>query len=130
MKRGYYEFDPCIYPRMLWVVIGCKDVAMSEFEGIDAEDFAPDNEYDAITFDNVIHGGTGRYGVLVYAKSCSRLTFDVVAHEASHVCDAFESALGISHGDEPSAYLLGWIAECVNNARTGRADFVDVYDDN
>lgn len=127
-KRGYYEFDPCIYPRILWVVIGCKDVIMSEFDGVDEADFTSEHEYDAITFESVVHKDTGRYGVLVYLKSCSRLSFNVVAHEASHVCDAFETTLGIVHGDEPSAYLLGWVVSCINKVRFGQGDIIEITD--
>ena len=53
---------------------------------------------------------------------------EICAHEASHVCDDLVNALNIKHGDEPSAYLLGWIASCINNARLGIGDFVEVKD--
>ena len=43
----------------------------------------------------------------------------VCTHEASHVCDAIEEAIGMEHGGESSAYLLGWIAGCINKARLG-----------
>ena len=49
-------------------------------------------------------------------------------HEASHVCDAIEDHTGMEHGGEPSAYLMGWIASCINNARLGIGDFVELKD--
>ena len=52
----------------------------------------------------------------------------VCSHEASHICDAIEKAIGMEHGGEASAYLLGWIASCINKARLGIGDFVEVKD--
>lgn len=49
-------------------------------------------------------------------------------HEASHACDAIEDAIGMEHGDEPSAYLIGWIASCINKARLGIGDFIEIKD--
>lgn len=34
----------------------------------------------------------------------------------------------MKHGDEPSAYLMGWIASCINKARLGIGDFVEFKD--
>ena len=31
-------------------------------------------------------------------------------------------------GGEPSAYLMGWIASCINKARLGIGDFVELKD--
>ena len=49
-------------------------------------------------------------------------------HEASHACDAIEDSIGMEHGGEPSAYLIGWIASCINKARLGIGDFVEIKD--
>lgn len=48
---------------------------------------------------------------------------------ASHACDAIEDAIGMEHGGEPSAYLIGWIASCINKARLGIGDFVELKED-
>lgn len=63
-KKGYCEYDPVIYPRMLCVAIGMNQ----------------------------------------------------------------EDAIGMEHGGEPSAYLTGWIASCINKARLGIGDFVELKD--
>lgn len=34
----------------------------------------------------------------------------------------------MKHGGEPSAYLIGWIASCINKARLGIGDFVEIVD--
>ena len=51
-----------------------------------------------------------------------------ISHESSHVVDAIEEACGIDHGKEPSAYLFGWVASCINKARLGIGDFVEIVD--
>lgn len=53
---------------------------------------------------------------------------DYCCHEASQACDAIEDAIGMEHGGEPSAYLIGWIASCINKARLGIVDFVELKD--
>ena len=52
----------------------------------------------------------------------------VCCHEASHACDVIEDDIGMEHGGEPSAYLIGWIASCINKARLGIGDFVEIKD--
>ena len=53
---------------------------------------------------------------------------NVICHEASHACDAIEGNIEMKHGGEPSAYLIGWIASCINKARLGVGDFVELKD--
>lgn len=52
-----------------------------------------------------------------------------ISHESSHVVDAIENACGIDHGKEPSAYLFGWVASCINKARLGIGDFIEIEND-
>ena len=52
----------------------------------------------------------------------------VCCHEASHACDAIENSIDMEHGGEPSAYLIGWVASCINKARLGIGDFVELKD--
>lgn len=46
-----------------------------------------------------------------------------------HVCDAIEEYTDLEHGGEPSAYLIGWIASCINKARLGIGDFIEIEND-
>lgn len=46
----------------------------------------------------------------------------------SYACDAIEGNIEMKHGGEPSAYLIGWIASCINKARLGIGDFVEIVD--
>ena len=71
---------------------------------------------------------TGRKCVLVLFSSSKAMRMNVICHEASHACDAIEGNIEMKHGGEPSAYLIGWIASCINKARLGIGDFVEIVD--
>lgn len=125
-RRGYYEYDPVIYPRKLWVHIGkdLEEVIKSEFEN--AEPPEKEYKYKGITYDDVVRKSDGKYGILVSFQLPKDMTMGVCAHEASHACDDIEKAIGMEHGGEASAYLLGWIASRINMARLGIGDFIEI----
>lgn len=125
-KKGYYEYDPVIYPRKLWVHIGdnLKQVLSSEFDGNDAEC----GEYLGVTYPRVQRKSDRQYGVLVSFGCKSDMRMNTVSHEASHACDSIEKDIGMEHGGEASAYLLGWIASCINKARLGKGNFIEAAD--
>ena len=125
-KKGYYEYSNGIYPRKLWVHIG-KDlnkVIGSCFDKCDA----PDSDYCGLTYADAVRKSDRECGVLVSFQFSKDMSMDYCCHEASHACDAIEDAIGMEHGGEPSAYLIGWIASCINNARLGIGDFVELKD--
>ena len=124
---GYFEYDPAIYPRKLWVHIGYdfKELAQKAFYNVVIDE---NKDYRGVEYGEVIRKSDDKYGILVSFPKRKDMTMDICVHEASHVCDDLENALNIKHGDEPSAYLLGWIASCINKARLGIGDFVEVKD--
>lgn len=124
-KKGYYEYDPVIYPRKVWVHIGTdfKELASEVFEG---ELIFDDKMCNGAVFDEVIRKSDDKYGILATFPSAKEMTMKVCSHEASHVCDDIEKAIGMEHGGEASAYLLGWIADCINKARLGIGDFIEL----
>lgn len=124
---GYFEYDPVIYPLKLWVHVGTglNELIDSCFDGCKA----PDEDYCGVTYDGAVRKRDRRRGVLIsfqYKKDMSM--DDYRCHEASHACDVIEDAIGMEHGGEPSAYLTGWIASCINKARLGVGDFVEIKD--
>ena len=127
-KKGFYEFSPVIYPRMLWVHIGkdLKELIDSCFDGCKALD----SDYGGVTYPDAVRKSDKRRGVLVSFQCSKDMSMGYCCHEASHVCDAIEDAIGMEHGDEPSAYLIGWIASCINKARLGQGNFVEVCKQN
>ena len=125
-NKGYYEYDNGIYPRKLWVHIGRDLNKLIEtcFDGCEA----PDADYGGVTYSNAVRKSDSKYGVLVSFPSTKDMTMKNCCHEASHVCDGIEEAMGMEHGDEASAYLIGWIASCINKARLGVGDFIELKD--
>lgn len=129
--KGYYEYDPVIYPRMLCVAIGMsQEDANKCFEGRNGEvlkvDFSNSN---ATTYDEVREKSNKKLcSFIINFASKDSMRMGVCCHEVSHACEAIEDAIGMEHGGEPSAYLIGWIASCINKARFGIGDFVEIKD--
>lgn len=121
---GYYEYDPIIYPRKLCVYIGknLKELLSSEFPQL----AFPCKDYAAATYDYTPRKSDDEYVVLVIFPSIAAMTMKNLTHEASHVCDCIEKDLDIEHGGESSAYLLGWIGDCLNRARLGKGTKIKV----
>ena len=124
---GYFEYDPVIYPRKLWVHIGydLKELAPKAFYNVVIDE---NKDYRGVEYGEVVRKSDDKYGILVSFPNRKDMTMDICVHEASHVCDDLEKATGLEHGGESSAYLIGWIASCINNARLGIGDFVEVKD--
>ena len=126
-RAGYYEYDPVICPRKLWVHIGddFKELAPKAFCNIVVDE---NKDYYGVEYGEVIRKSDDKYGILVSFPKRKDMTMDICVHEASHVCDDLEKATGLEHGGESSAYLIGWIASCINKALLGIGDFVEVKD--
>ena len=124
---GYFEYDPVIYPRKLWVHIGddFKELAPKAFCNVVIDE---NKDYRGVEYGEVVRKSDDKYGILVSFPKRKDMTMDICVHEASHVCDDLEKATGLEHGGESSAYLIGWIASCVNKALLGIGDFVEVKD--
>lgn len=124
---GYFEYDPVIYPRKLWVHIGydLKELAPKAFYNVVIDE---NKDYRGVEYGEVVRKSDDKYGILVSFPKRKDMTMDICVHEASHVCDDLEKATGLEHGGESSAYLIGWIASCINKARLGIGDFVEVKD--
>lgn len=122
---GYYEYNPNIYPRLLWVAIGASlQELQSLFDGLPQEEDVV--KFNGCVFEEVSRRGDDRLGVLVLFSSRKTMTMNTMSHEASHVVDEIEHIIGADHGGEPSAYLLGWVATCFNNARMKIGDYIVV----
>ena len=124
---GYFEYDPVIYPRKLWVHIGydLKELAPKAFYNVVIDE---NKDYRGVEYGEVVRKSDDKYGILVSFPKRKDMTMDICVHEASHVCDDLEKATGLEHGGESSAYLIGWIASCINKALLGIGDFVEVKD--
>lgn len=120
-KHTYiHEFDPCIYPRKLWVIKG------GTLEGIreqmivsDKLEIDPD-EQGAVTFPATLKK-TGLYGYCVWFPSAKDIRRgDWIAHEATHVALSIFSDIGMLveyENQETLAYMVGWVYECIDEVR-------------
>ena len=83
-KRGIYEFDPVVYPFLLWVTISDDfDKALTGYECMD-DSMLPDVKPDAGVF-RVIRESDRRWGVMVVYNRARSITYGTAAHEAMHV---------------------------------------------
>ena len=80
---GYFEYDPVIYPRKLWVHIGddFKELAPKAFCNIVIDE---NKDYSGVEYGEVIRKSDDKYGILVSFPNRKYMTMDVCAHEASH----------------------------------------------
>ena len=110
-----HQFDPVIYPRKVWVCLGAtRKVLEGRF------DF--DNELDDDMF---INGAvtimckeveTGLGGFMVFSPK-RVIGINWIAHESCHVADMLFDFIGEStKTEECHAYLVGWVAECIEKA--------------
>ena len=114
-KAIIHQFDPQIYPRLLWVVIGeTKGADISDrFDVPDMDDCA-DARVD-IAGDKI----TGKGGILVRFRSRKAATIGTIAHESVHAAMEifrYVDAECDTENQEPFAYLVGWIAGCIKEA--------------
>lgn len=130
-RKGYYEYDQPIYPHLLCVGVGLQfEDAKKAFlnnDGTDIEEYEF-GKCDGFTYYGLHVIRDGRKCVLVLFSGKNAMRMNVVCHESSHACDAIENDIEMEHGGEPSAYLIGWIASCINKARLGIGDFVEIKD--
>lgn len=131
------SFNPIIYPRILYVA---KNLTVDEinkrfvvFDGNGKESVADEKsicESKAVTF-SVVDKRTNNFGVAVIlynnatignnnaTKGYNNVTIGTLAHESVHAADIIFEQLGMytqgfNEGNEPYAYLVGWITDCLN----------------
>lgn len=111
-----------LYPRKLWLIDDPKD-----FDNFTFVLGGGDNKEVPMDFESicdklllmthaVIDNETGDYGVIVYFNINEDLHTGDLAHESVHVADYVFDELGMysqsyQDGNEPYAYLVGWIAK-------------------
>jgi len=115
-----YEFDPAIYTQKLWVCVGENfDNLNGLFSDIDDEtdiDFGKFENYEAVTI-NAIKKETKDFGVLIIFKP-KYIDCKTIAHEASHAAGYIFHHIGADMDcGEPTAYLIGWVADCCEKVK-------------
>ena len=115
-KTIIHEFDPCIYPQLLWVVKGgsLEEIRKTlEFPELSEED----KSGGAITL-SAYDKESERCGFLVWFPKAKDMSHgDWMAHEASHVALGIFDYIGAevkASDSEPFAYLAGWVFGCID----------------
>lgn len=111
-----HEFDPVIYPYKVWIVIKDIKAIKDNFIGNDGESMNDIDENTKMLDAFVIPArktDCNRYGVVVFFSSKKSMTYNIVAHEASHAAKYLFKHIGADiYEHEPFEYVVGWIAEC------------------
>lgn len=133
MKSVIYTFDPVIYP---WPLLVTKKFDAQELDKLfyvydrKYELFEPKDEFhlsDAVIARTVeVHSReTNQIGIIILLNKPKEIGNGVIAHEAYHAANMIAARLGfspenITEDDEPCAYLLQWIANCVASVLEGK----------
>lgn len=125
IKTEIHEFDLYIYPRKIWVCIGGtiegikQHVRTLERTELDFSQVAP---FDACTV-ACRSKASDKIGELIYFPDKRVMTFGIVAHEATHaaldVCADIDLRIDAAN-QEPFAYLVGYIADCIEKVKNNR----------
>lgn len=131
-KTTIHEFDPCIYPRLLWVVKGgsLEEIRKTlEFADIEDDFYNSGGAITISAYDNAKKKG----GFLVWFPKPSDMTKNSywMAHEATHVALGIFGYVGAeakAEESEPFAYLVGWAFKCMEEVRKYKEDKTESQD--
>lgn len=128
-----YEFNPIIYPCRIWIGIrpSLEEVQNKFYALTDNMERIEINENNYTTNRFVIASNfpvvdknDGWIGIFIPIFKRNMLDVKTITHESSHAADFFCEQFGISNGNfdhgEARAYLQGWIADCINQVKTGK----------
>jgi len=116
-----HRYPMGIYPRTLWITFDATPEELNlQFPTGDSEDKpfsalakCEDARVDAVC--DIANKG----GYLIRFDGIKSVRMGVVAHEANHVADDLYKFIGAFpdiNNNEPHAYLVGWVAACVEEA--------------
>lgn len=122
-KVQIHQFDPIIYPLKLWIVKNPNIVELkSKFLVYTNDELNVDTRQAAYasTYNKVVlYKETNKYGILIMLNE--KLNVNQIAHEATHAVRVIWDWLNEDFtGVEADAYLVGWIAECINQVNINK----------
>lgn len=121
MKNTIHEFPCGIYPRVIWVSTGASLQSLNDF--FEAKYSEIDASTDAEVTNNRRIKPDVKGGILIRFQSKKSMTTSTIAHESVHAAlEIFDyvGAIVDCKNQEPFAYLVGWIADCINQVKTGK----------
>lgn len=127
-KSVIHTFDPVIYPARIWVSVNpSSDDICSKFYGLTSElekvEFTDEmfypNRFVTARTTTVCNKEDGWIGLLVSVYKKKYCTARDIAHESVHCADFIFENFGLTKGGfddgESYAYLVGWIAACIES---------------
>ncbi len=112
-----HQFNPAIYPSLLWVMIGNHTIA----ERFPALDLMDDNSLAQAEPVNDVQ--QNRNGVIIRFRHRKDMTTEIIAHESVHAAAEIMRYIGgrVEVGNqEPFAYLVGWVADCCDQVKKNK----------
>ena len=86
--------------------------------------------YGGMVYDECMSKAGNYFGNLVVFPKKKDMTMRNVSHEAFHVLSSMNDACDLERFrgayNEHQAYLMGWICDCINKARLGIGDFIEI----
>lgn len=133
MNKIIYEFDPVIYPTRVWVGVNVPfEYVKDKFYALDSDmergeitlsEYKPKPSVIARTY-VVANKESCFLGTLVIIWRPINFNIKSICHESVHCADFICEQFGIKTGDfddgEPYAYLIGWIAECIDKVKRNK----------
>lgn len=118
-KTTIHEFDPCIYPRLLWVV---KGGSLEEIrKTLELPELGEEDQNGGAVTVSAYDNENKRGGFLVwFPKAGDIRNLDWIAHECAHVALGIFDYIGAeakASESEPFSYLVGWVFGCIDKVR-------------
>jgi hypothetical protein len=129
-----HRFDPELYPFKLWVTITNNgEVLADRFLDLDRKGKSEITSEDLVNAEAITYYAqereTGMKGMLVSFTDKRYMSVKNIAHEATHVARKAWDHMGESQtGEEADAYLVGWIAKCMEEVRVFKKDRTEPTD--
>lgn len=122
-----HRYPMGIYPLTLWITFDATPEELNlQFPTGDTENkpFAQLNKCTYARVDTVFDMDE-KGGSLIRFDGVKSARMSIVAHEANHVADDVYDYIGAVpdiNNNEPHAYLVGWVAACVEDALAAQED--------
>ena len=128
-----HEFDPLIYPTRIWVGVNIpeSDIATKFYSVLSDGSMGVFNEVEEnqgltpiATCYPVRDKESGWRGIFCHIKRPKMAGVGVIAHEAEHIvcwiCEQFGIQSVTFEDSEPRAYLIQWVANCIDEVKRGK----------
>ena len=121
IEETIYQYDPQIYPRLLWVGF---NISSKTLKRLFLDDWDDEDIESSLGWSVKVHKSpTSEVGYLILFRDDDNPDFipgpDVISHEATHSAISILDDMGIPiniENSESLAYLTGWVVRCIYEA--------------